>query len=397
MPPVSRADPLAVVEQKVAQGERLSFVDGLALFESPDLLRLGCMADQVRRRKVGDDVFFVVNRHINYTNICQNHCRFCAFSRTEGEAGAYALTVEEVLDKARESIEQGATEIHIVGGEHPALPYADVRAMIAGVRALSPTVHIKAFTASEIVHFAQGEGVPVEQILRDLRSAGLESLPGGGAEIFAEKVRHEVCPAKISGERWLEVHALAHRLGLKTNATMLYGHIEGYEDRVDHFLRLRAVQDQTGGFRAFIALAFQPAPGTPLAHLPGTTGVDDLKTMAVARLLLDNFDHIKTYWVMTGLKLAQIALFFGANDMDGTVVEEVISLMSGAGHGQALSKAELVRVIRDAGRVPVERDGLYRTVRRYEGAPAAEPGAAARGASGNGRGAGGRRQQGAGQ
>jgi aminodeoxyfutalosine synthase len=207
--------------------------------------------------------------------------------------------------------------------------------------------------------------------------AGLDSLPGGGAEIFAERVRDEVCPAKISGERWLEVHAIAHGLGLKTNATMLYGHIEKYEDRVDHFLRLRATQDQTGGFQAFIALAFQPAPNTPLSHLPGTTGVDDLKTMAVARLLLDNFEHIKTYWVMTGLKLAQIALHFGANDMDGTVVEEVISLMSGAGHGQALPKAELVRVIRDAGRSPVERDGLYRVVRRYGDAETAEQGGAA--------------------
>lgn len=366
MPPVSSADPLAAVEQKVAQGERLSFADGVALFESPDLLRVGRLADQARRRKVGDDVYFVVNRHINYTNICRNRCRFCAFSRTEGEPGAYSLTVDEVIAKAGESIEQGATEIHIVGGEHPSLPYADVRAMIAGVRALSSTVHIKAFTASEIVNFAESEGTPVEQILRDLQTAGLDSLPGGGAEIFAEGVRNEVCPAKISGERWLGVHALAHGLGLKTNATMLYGHVERYEDRVDHFLRLRVTQDHTGGFQAFIALAFQPAAGTPLEHLPGTTGVDDLKTMAVARLLLDNFDHIKTYWVMTGLKLAQLALFFGANDMDGTVVEEVISLLSGAGHGQALSKAELVRVIGDAGRVPVERDGLYRTLRRYD-------------------------------
>jgi aminodeoxyfutalosine synthase len=365
MPPVSRSDPLDHVEQKVARGERLSFDDGLALFESPDLLRIGRMADQVRRRKVGDDVYFVVNRHINYTNICRNRCRFCAFSRTADEPGAYTLTVEEVLAKARESIEQGASEIHIVGGEHPALPYADVRAMIAGIRALSETVHIKAFTASEIVHFADGEKVTAEDILRDLKAAGLESMPGGGAEIFAEKVRTEVCPAKISGERWLEVHALAHRLGLKTNATMLYGHIESYEDRVDHFLRLRATQDETGGFQAFIALAFQPAAGTPLADLPGTTGMDDLKTMAAARLLLDNFDHIKTYWVMTGLK-----------DMDGTVVEEVISLLSGAGHGQALSKAELVRVIRDAGRMPVERDGLYRTVRRFDGDGAAALGGA---------------------
>jgi aminodeoxyfutalosine synthase len=377
MPPVSRADPLDVVEQKVAHRERLSAVDGLALFESADLLRIGRLANEVRCRKVGQDVYFVVNRHINYTNICRNRCRFCAFSRSEGEPGAYSLTVEEVLAKARESIDEGATEIHIVGGEHPALPYADVRMMISGIRDMSPTVHIKAFTASEIVHFAEREMVPFEQILKDLQSAGLGSLPGGGAEIFAERVRNEVCPAKISGERWLEVHAVAHRLGLKTNATMLYGHVENYRDRVDHFVRLRAAQDQTGGFQAFIALAFQPAPNTPLSHLPGTTGVDDLKTMAVARLLLDNFDHIKTYWVMTGLKLAQIALHFGANDMDGTVVEEVISLMSGAGHGQALSKAELVRVIRDAGRVPVERDGLYRVVRRYGDAGAGAPGSPA--------------------
>jgi aminodeoxyfutalosine synthase len=385
MPPVSRADPLDVVEQKVARKERLSAADGLALFESVDLLRVGRLADEARWRAVGQDVYFVVNRHINYTNICRNRCRFCAFSRSEGEPGAYSLTVEEVLAKARESIEQGATEIHIVGGEHPALPYADVRSMISGIREMAATVHIKAFTASEIEHFAEREGVPVDQILGDLQSAGLDSLPGGGAEIFAERVRNEVCPAKISGERWLEVHAIAHRLGLKTNATMLYGHVENYEDRVDHLLRLRATQDETGGFQAFIALAFQPAANTPLAHLPGTTGVDDLKTMAVARLLLDNFLHIKTYWVMTGLKLAQTALFFGANDMDGTVVEEVISLMSGAAHGQALSKAELVRVIRDAGRVPVERDGLYQVLRRYDEADVVAPGgrvpAAAPGAS----------------
>jgi aminodeoxyfutalosine synthase len=370
MPPVSRSDPLNVVEGKVAQGERLSAADGLALFESPDLLRVGRLADTARQRKVGGDVYFVVNRHINYTNICQNRCRFCAFSRGVDDPGAYSLTVAEVLAKAGESIEQGAAEIHIVGGEHPALPYTDIRSMISGIRQMSPTVHIKAFTASEIAHFAEVEGLPAEDILKDLQSAGLDSLPGGGAEIFAEDVRNEVCPAKISGQRWLEVHALAHGLGLRTNATMLYGHIERYEHRVDHFLRLRAVQDETAGFQAFIALAFQPAADTPLSHLPGTTGVDDLKTMAVARLLLDNFDHIKTYWIMTGLKLAQTALFFGANDMDGTVVEEVISLMSGAGHGQVLPKAELVRVIRDAGRTPVERDGLYRTLRRYDGGAA---------------------------
>lgn len=360
-----RADLLVVVERKVAQGERLSAADGLALFECRDLLRVGRLADGVRRARVGDDVFFVVNRHINYTNVCRNRCRFCAFSRSPGEPGAYTLSVEEVIAKAAEAVEQGATEIHIVGGEHPALPYKDIRAMVAGVRSLAPDVHVKAFTASEIVHFAQMEGASVADILLDLKAAGLDSMPGGGAEILNGRVRQKVCPEKISGERWLEVHQLAHSLGLKTNATMLYGHVESYADRVDHLLRLRAAQDETRGFQAFIPLAFQPA-NTKLSHLFPTTGTDDLKTLAISRLLLDNFDHIKTYWVMTGLKLAQIALFFGANDMDGTVVEEVISLMSGASYGQMVAKEELVRVIRDAGRAPVERDALYRVVRRFE-------------------------------
>jgi aminodeoxyfutalosine synthase len=357
-------DPLAAVEEKVARGERLSGADGVALFRSPDLLRIGRMADRARRDRAGDDVFFVVNRHINYTNVCLNHCRFCAFSRSAGEPGAYTLTEAEVLAKAAEAVAQGATEIHIVGGEHPQLPYGAVRAMVAGIRAAAPAVHIKAFTVSEVAHFARTEGLSMEEALLDLKAAGLDSLPGGGAEIFAERVRQEVCPHKISGERWLEIHQVAHRLGLKSNATMLYGHVESYEDRVDHLLRLRATQDETRGFQAFIPLAFQPK-NTGLSHLPPSTGADDLKTLAIARLLLDNFTHIKTYWVMTGLKLAQVALFFGANDMDGTVVEEVITLMSGAEHGQTVAKDELVRVINDTGRTAVERDGWYTTLRRY--------------------------------
>jgi aminodeoxyfutalosine synthase len=360
-------DVLGLIEEKVARGERLTADDGLALFESDDLTRIGKLADRARRQRVGDDVYFVVNRHINYTNICGNRCRFCAFSRAEGEAGAYELTVDEVVEKAAEAVAEGATEIHIVGGEHPALPYESIRAMVAGVRALGPEVHIKAFTASEIVHFAAMEGMTAEEILLDLMRAGLGSLPGGGAEILGSGVRQQVCPQKISGEEWLEVHQLAHRLGLKTNATMLYGHVETYEDRVDHLLRLRVAQDETGGFQAFIPLAFQPN-NTELSHLQPTTGTDDLKTMAVSRLLLDNFDHIKTYWVMTGLKLAQIALFFGANDMDGTVVEEVIALLSGTTFGQVVAKDELIKVIRDAGRRPVERDALYQVVQRFEAA-----------------------------
>jgi aminodeoxyfutalosine synthase len=346
------------------------------LFESPDLIRVGRLADQARRQRVGDDAYFVVNRHINYTNVCRKGCLFCAFSRKAGEEGAYTLTVDEVVAKALDAMGQGATEIHIVGGENPSLPYHAVREMVAAIRALSPNVHIKAFTASEIAYFADAEGATAEEILRDLIEAGLDSMPGGGAEILRAEVRAQVCPAKISGERWLEIHQLAHRLGLKTTATVLYGHVESLEDRVDHLLRLRAAQDETGGFQAFIPLAFQPQHSS-LAHLPGPTGVDDLKTLAVARLLLDNFAHIKAYWIMTGLKLAQTALFFGADDLDGTVVEEVISLMSEAGHGQMVPKAELIRVIRAAGRTPVERDALYKVVRRYEAGDGRPTGGAA--------------------
>jgi aminodeoxyfutalosine synthase len=365
MPARARLDPLALVEQKVIQGERLSADDAIMLLESPDLLRVGRLADRVRREKVGDDVCFVVNRHINYTNVCRNRCSFCAFSRDEGEAGAYTLTVEEVLAKAREAVEQEATEIHMVGGENPALPYSAVRAMVAGIREMAPAVHIKAFTASEIAFFAESEGSTAEEILADLKQAGLDSMPGGGAEILRAEVREQLCPAKISGDRWLDIHKSAHSLGLRTNATMLYGHVESYADRADHLVRLRESQDESDGFLAFVPLAFQPK-NTRLSRLPAPTGVDDLKTMAVARLMLDNFDHIKTYWVMTGIKLAQIALFFGADDMDGTVVEEVISLLSAAGHGQMVAKNELVRVIREAGRTPVERDALYGVVERYE-------------------------------
>ncbi len=389
-----RVDPLAHIEQKVSQGERLSAADAVALFETPDLPRVGRLADQARRRAVGDDVYFVVNRHINYTNVCRNRCAFCAFSRDEGAAGAYTLTVDEVLQKAREAVDEGATEIHIVGGENPALPYVWVREMVVGIRRMDAEIHIKAFTASEIEFFAKTEKLLVEDVLLDLKEAGLNSLPGGGAEILGAGVRAQVCPAKISGERWLEIHQLAHDLGLKTNATMLYGHVESYADRADHLVRLREAQDETGGFQAFIPLAFQPH-NNALAHLPGPTGVDDLKVMAVSRLMLDNFDHLKTYWVMTGMKLAQIALFFGANDMDGTVVEEVISLLSGAEHGQTVSRCELARVIADAGRIPVERDALYRVVRRYEaeageGAEAGGGGPVGDGAGAQPRGEGGR-------
>jgi aminodeoxyfutalosine synthase len=356
-------DPLATVEEKVLSGRRLEFEDGVALLASDDLLRIGRLADTVRRRMVGDEVYFITNRHINHTNVCKNRCLFCAFSRDAGQDGAYTMTLEEVLGKAQESLALGITELHIVGGEHPDLPYSDIRGMIAELHALAPQVHLTAFTASEIVHFAEISGMTEEDVLLDLKSVGLGSLPGGGAEIFSARVRDLVCPKKISGERWLDVHKLAHRCGLPTNATMLYGHRETAEERVDHLLRLRDAQDETGGFQAFIPLAFHPLH-TELSDIPPTTGVEDLKVLALARLLLDNFRHIKAYWVMIGLKLAQVSLFFGANDVDGTIVEETITHAAGSQSGQAVARDELVRVIRDAGRIPVERDTLYRPLHR---------------------------------
>ncbi len=368
---------LDAVEAKIEAGERLSFADGLALLASTDLLRLGRLADRARRRMAArsaavmageatvDDVFFINNRHINHTNVCKNRCDFCAFSRDEGQEGAYTMSLDEVLDKARSSLAEGITELHIVGGEHPDLPYSAIREMIARLHELAPEVHLTAFTASEIVHFAGQSGLTAEEVLLDLKAAGLGSLPGGGAEVLARRVRDQVCAKKISGEKWLEVHKLAHRCGLRTNATMLYGHIETAEERIDHLIRLREAQAETGGFRAFIPLAFHPQ-NTKLSDLAPTTGVDDLKMLAVARLMLDNFDHIKAYWVMIGLKLAQVSLHFGVDDVDGTIIEETITKAAGSEAGQSVPRSELVRIIKDAGRVPVERDTLYRAVRRYE-------------------------------
>lgn len=354
-----------IIERKVEEGRRLTFEDGLALFQEGDLLWLGGLADMVRRRKSGDTVYFVRNRHINHTNICKNRCVFCAFSRSEGEEGAYSLSLDEIVEKATASAAQGVTEFHIVGGEHPGLGFDEVKEMIARLHEVAPHVTLTAFTASEIAHFAGSSGLSVEEVLLELKAVGLSSLPGGGAEIFAQRVRAQVCPSKISAEEWLEVHKKAHRCGLPTNATMLYGHVETVEERVDHLIRLREAQDETGGFQAFIPLSFHPA-NTRLSHLLSPTGVEDLTMVAVSRLLLDNFAHIKAYWIMLGLKLAQTALHFGADDLEGTVVEEVITRMAGGVTDGEMSVHELVREIKAAGLVPVERDTFYNTVRVYE-------------------------------
>jgi len=351
----------ASIKEKIASDARISDDEARELFASHDLLAIGELAAEANRRRNGDKVYFNVNRHINYTNLCVNRCTFCAFSKEEGEPGGYTLALEQVAEKAREARAAGATEVHIVGGLHPELPFGFYLDMLRSIRDIDPDLHIKAFTAVEIDYFARISGRSVNEVLAELRAAGLGSMPGGGAEILVERVRQRICPEKISGERWLEVTEAAHRAGLKSNATMLFGHLESYADRVAHMRLIRELQDRTGGFHAFIPLAFQP-DNTRVPGAKGVGGVDALKTLAIARLYLDNVRHIKAYWVMLGLKIAQTALCFGVNDLDGTVVEEKIGHDAGAETPQALSRARLERLIREAGRQPVERDTLYNEI-----------------------------------
>jgi aminodeoxyfutalosine synthase len=354
------------IRDKVQKGLRVTDEDALFLFESKELLEVGELAALVNERKNGKRVFFNINRHINYTNICVKRCAFCAFSRKSGEDGTYTLSLAEITNRASEAQRQGATELHIVGGLHPELPFDFYLDMLREVKSAAPLLHIKAFTAVEIDHFSSISGLAPVDVLASLQKAGLGSLPGGGAEIFAPEVREKLCPEKISGKRWLSIMEDAHRNGLRSNATMLYGHLENYADRVDHLCRLRELQDRTGGFQAFVPLAFQPG-NTRLwtAGMAGTTGMDDLKTLAVSRVYLDNFDTIKAYWVMLGEKIAQIALSFGINDLDGSVIEEKIGHDAGASSPQSLGREEILCLIRKAGRLPVERDTLYRAVREY--------------------------------
>lgn len=352
------------VRAKIECGARISDADALELFESGDLLAIGELAALANRRRNGDKVYFNVNRHINYTNLCVNRCTFCAFSKGAEDEGCYTLAINDILAKAAEASAAGATEIHMVGGLHPELPFDFYLEMLASIKADNPKLHIKAFTAVEIDYFASLTEQPVEVVIEELMAAGLGSMPGGGAEILGQRVRELICPEKISGERWLEVTEKVHRAGLKTNATMLFGHLEGYADRIDHLAKLRRLQDKTGGFQAFIPLAFQP-DNTRVPGAKGVGGVDALKTLAISRIYLDNFRHIKAYWVMLGLKIAQVALAFGVNDLDGTVVEEQIGHDAGADSPQALSKEQIVAQIRKAGKIPVERDTLYRELRTY--------------------------------
>ena len=356
---------LRTVAEKVEAAERLDYDDGLALYRSPDLLTVGYLANHRREKLNGNITYFNVNRHINPTDVCVATCKLCAFGKQVRDPRAYTMSLEQVWHVAGQGYTEAVSEFHIVGGLHPELTLDWYCEMIGGLRERYPQVHLKVFTMVEIGYLARRAKISVEETLRRLKGAGVQSLPGGGAEIFHERVRRIICDHKINGEEWLATARTAHQMGLRSNATMLYGHIETDEDRVDHLLKLRGLQDETGGFQTFIPLAFHPE-NTSMRHLPATSGFEDIKNIAIARLLLDNFPHIKAYWIMMTPKIAQVAQRFGADDIDGTVVEEKIYHDAGATTSQSLRRDELLRLIRHAGREPVERDTLYRPVTRDE-------------------------------
>src|SRR5579872_192870 len=358
---------LLPILDKVEAGQRLSYEDGVALYRSHDLLALGYLANIVRERLHGNTTYFNVNRHINPTDVCVASCRLCAFGKRVRDPKAYTMSLDQVWETAGRGWTEAVTEFHIVGGLHPELTLDWCCQMLRGLKERFPQVHLKAFTMVEIAYLAQRAKLSVRETLERLIAAGVDSLPGGGAEIFSERVRRIICDHKITGQQWLDTARVAHQLGLKSNCTMLYGHIETHEDRVDHLVKLRELQDETGGFVTFIPLAFHP-DHTPLEHIPKTTGFADLKQIAVARLMLDNIPHIKAYWIMMTPRIAQIAQRFGSDDVDGTVVEEKIYHDAGATTSQSLRRGELLRLVREAGREPVERDTLYRPVTRTESA-----------------------------
>ena len=372
-------------------GKRLTPEDAIALFNSDDIFTIGRLANHVAQIKNNNNAYFIQNHHINPTNICVNRCKFCAFSRSKGERGAYELSINKIIKKLKteytdagtkaqrhkgterkkktlmsprtpESLNPFFAEVHIVGGLHPDRSFDYYLEMLRRIKKNFPYMHIKAFTAVEIDYFSKISGLSLKDTLLAFIGAGLESMPGGGAEIFNGRVRNRICPEKINGKRWLQVMETAHRTGIKSNATMLYGHLETYKHRVEHMSKLRDLQDRTGGFQAFIPLAFHPM-NTKIEGAAYTSGIDDLKTIAISRLFLDNFPHIKAYWIMLGEKIAQLALMFGADDLDGTIMEEKITHSAGALSGNAMTKSELINLIEKAGKVPVERDSFYNPVK----------------------------------
>ena len=356
---------LGGIRDKVLARERLTEADALRLLETPDLAALGALANHVREERHGDLAFYNRNVHLNFTNVCVASCKFCSFARPDDKTASegYTMSLEEAVEHVLSKRPLGITEVHIVNGLHPDLAWDFYLEVPRRIHAAWPELKIKGYTAVEIHFFAEKFGKTYEQVLRELRSAGVDTLPGGGAEIFASRVRRKLCDDKATAEQWLEVHRVAHRLGMKTNATMLYGTIERLDERVDHMARLRALQDETGGFQVFIPLAFHPEHNMIGKAYPKPTGYDGLRTYATARLFLDNFEHLKAYWIMLGERLAQTALSFGVDDLDGTVLEERIYHMAGAKTPQALAEPQLHRLIRAAGRVPAERDSLYHVLR----------------------------------
>ncbi len=365
---LDRTETLAPIREKVEANERLDFEDGLTLIESDDLLALGELADLARRVRGGtDEVFFVQNLYLNQTNVCRVKCKFCAFARTQRQDDAYTISTDELVEDApRQREVTGFTEIHMVNGENPHIEFEFYVDVTRRLHEALPAVHLKLFTASEIHHMTTLSGLTHEEVLRELKAAGLGSLPGGGAEIFAERVRRLVAPGKESPDIWFYVHDAAHRMGIPTHCTMLYGHVETYEERIDHLLRLRDQQNRTGGFLAMVPLAFHPE--NTVFERRGfnfTSGAEDLKMIAVSRLMLDNVPNIKAYWIMMGMPMAQVALHFGANDVQGTVMREKIFQAAGATAGTEQEVGDLVRQIREAGRIPVQRDTLYNELRRW--------------------------------
>ena len=350
------------VADKLDGGIRLELEDGVRLFACPDLMAVGWLANREREKRHGDRTFFNHNIRLEATNVCVASCLFCAFARLQpGDEGAYTMSHEQAWNKLRERADQPLTEVHVVNGLHPDLPWDYYLELLRGFKRIRPDIHLKCFTAVEIAFFSELYGMTDEQVLRDLMDAGLDSLPGGGAEVFSERVRRKICHDKADADRYLAVHRLAHRLGMRSNVTMLYGHIETDEERVDHMLRARALQDETGGFQAFIPLAFHP-DNNQMRKLPAPTAADTLRVHAVARLMLDNVPHVKAFWIATGVGVAQTSLWFGVDDLDGTVQEERIYHMAGAPTPEAMTPAEISRLIRIAGREPVERDTLYNVV-----------------------------------
>ena len=353
---------LGDVAEKISARERLTLEDGVRLFNAPDLLAVGWLANRERERRHGDRTYFNHNLRLEATNVCEASCLFCSFARLRpNDPGAHTMSVEQVLNKLRQRAHEPLTEVHIVNGLHPELPFDYYKQLLRGLKTIRPDVHLKCFTAVEIAFFADLYGMSDERVLVELREAGLDSLPGGGAEIFAERVRRKICHDKCDADRYLAIHRIAHRLGMPTNVTMLYGHIETMGERVDHMLRARTLQDETGGFQAFIPLAFHP-DNNQMRKLPAPSGTDTLRVHAVARLMCDNIPHIKAFWIATGVELAQASLWFGVDDLDGTVQEEKIYHMAGSATPEGMSTAQLSRLVRAAGREPLERDTLYNIV-----------------------------------